>query len=184
MLKLRQLQKEKQRQAAQAQAPAQGRSAASPAQLRVEKDLATLELPTTVTLDTKCLGSENKVYLRISPEEGVYRGGHFRFSVVFRDTYPIEPPTVKCLNTIYHPNIDYSGNICLNVLREDWSPVMDLQTVVLGLLFLFLEPNGSDPLNRQAADTMLRDPYRFETNVQATMMGGHLDGQVFDNVRH
>lgn len=49
---------------------------------------------------------------------------------------------------IYHPNIDLEGNVCLNILREDWKPVLNLQSIVVGLQFLFLEPNPEDPLNK------------------------------------
>lgn len=49
---------------------------------------------------------------------------------------------------IYHPNIDLEGNVCLNILREDWKPVLSLQSIVVGLQFLFLEPNPDDPLNK------------------------------------
>ena len=49
---------------------------------------------------------------------------------------------------IYHPNIDLSGKICLNILREDWKPVLNLNSIMIGLQFLFLEPNPDDPLNK------------------------------------
>ena len=49
---------------------------------------------------------------------------------------------------IYHPNIDTQGSVCLNILRQDWRPVFNLNSVMIGLLFLFLEPNPDDPLNK------------------------------------
>ncbi len=39
---------------------------------------------------------------------------------------------------VYHPNIDLEGNICLNILREDWKPVLNVSSVIIGLQFLFL----------------------------------------------
>ena len=42
------------------------------------------------------------------------------------------------LHQVYHPNIDTEGNICLNILREDWKPVLSINSVVYGLNFLFL----------------------------------------------
>lgn len=38
---------------------------------------------------------------------------------------------------IYHPNIDLEGNVCLNILREDWKPVLNINTVIYGLSHLF-----------------------------------------------
>jgi len=52
------------------------------------------------------------------------------------------------LTQIYHPNVDLEGNVCLNILREDWKPVLNLTSVMVGLQYLFLEPNADDPLNK------------------------------------
>ena len=53
-----------------------------------------------------------------------------------------------CSFQIYHPNVDLEGNVCLNILREDWKPVLNLNSVMVGLQYLFLEPNADDPLNK------------------------------------
>ena len=39
---------------------------------------------------------------------------------------------------VYHPNIDLQGNVCLNILREEWKPILSISAVVYGLQFLFL----------------------------------------------
>ena len=39
---------------------------------------------------------------------------------------------------VYHPNIDLEGNVCLNILREDWKPVLSINSVLYGLQYLFL----------------------------------------------
>lgn len=41
-------------------------------------------------------------------------------------------------NQVYHPNIDLEGNVCLNILREDWKPVLNVNTVIYGLNLLFM----------------------------------------------
>jgi ubiquitin-conjugating enzyme E2 M len=45
---------------------------------------------------------------------------------------------VRALLQVYHPNIDLEGKICLNILREDWKPVLSISSVIYGLQFLFL----------------------------------------------
>lgn len=120
--------------------------------------------------------------LIVSPDEGFYRKGHFTFEMTFTEKYPIEPPQVRCMNQIFHPNIDLQGKICLNILREDWSPALDLQSVIIGILFLFLEVSGRDPLNKQAASLLDENPNKFSRLVQQTMAGYSLDGQHYDNV--
>ena len=39
---------------------------------------------------------------------------------------------------MFHPNIDLEGNVCLNILREDWKPVLSINSIIYGLQFLFL----------------------------------------------
>jgi ubiquitin-conjugating enzyme E2 M len=71
-----------------------------------------------------------------------------------------------------HPNIDTKGGVCLNILRDDWSPSLDLQTVILGLLHLFYYPNAFDPLDFEAAELMKTDPVGFERRVKLMIHGG------------
>ena len=87
---------------------------------------------------------------------------------------------MKCMNKIYHPNIDLDGNVCLNILREDWKPVLTMNAIIYGLQFLFLEPNPDDPLNKEAAEELKANPSLFEKNVAKTMKGGYLNGISFE----
>lgn len=48
---------------------------------------------------------------------------------------------------VYHPNINDQGKVCLNILRQEWMPVLSLGSVIFGLMTLFLEPNPDDPLD-------------------------------------
>ena len=120
--------------------------------------------------------------LTLTPDEGLYKGGVFNFSFAISQNFPHEPPKVKCKEKIYHPNIDLEGNVCLNILREDWKPVLNLNAVIVGLQFLFLEPNASDPLNKEAANDLMSDRDRFKRNVRSAMAGGSVKGEAFDRV--
>ncbi len=71
--------------------------------------------------------------LTIEPDEGMYKGGAFHFNFAINQNFPHDPPKVKCIQKIYHPNIDLEGNVCLNILREDWKPVLNLNAVIVGL---------------------------------------------------
>jgi ubiquitin-conjugating enzyme E2 M len=84
-------------------------------------------------------------------EDGYWRGGIYTFTIDVPDSYPHQAPKVHLLTPIYHPNIDTEGNVCLNILRKDWSPVFSIQTIVFGVLSLFFSPEPTDPLNHQAA---------------------------------
>jgi ubiquitin-conjugating enzyme E2 M len=145
-------------------------------QLRIQKDLTELELPKTMKL------SLDPMELVIAPDDGLYRGGRFTFSITVPSEYPHEPPKVMLKERVYHPNIDTQGNVCLNILRQDWKPVLNLGSVFVGLMYLFLEPNPDDPLNKEAAETMRSDLALFKRNVTSSMKGGVVDGMTFDCV--
>ena len=71
------------------------------------------------------------------------------------------------------------GNVCLNILRADWKPVLSMNTVILGLIFLFIEPNPDDPLNKEAAELMRNNEYLFREKVTKSLKGGLIDGAQF-----
>ena len=71
------------------------------------------------------------------------------------------------------------GNVCLNILRADWKPVLGMNTVILGLIFLFIEPNPDDPLNIEAGKLMIENEYLFREKVTNSLKGGVIDGKQF-----
>ncbi|SOV03939.1 probable Ubiquitin-conjugating enzyme E2 [Ustilago sp. UG-2017a] len=108
--------------------------------------------------------------------------GSFKFTFAINNNYPHDPPKVKCTQKIYHPNVDLEGNVCLNILREDWKPVLNLNSVMVGLQYLFLEPNADDPLNKEAAEDLRKDRSVFASNVRRSLAGGAIKGTTYDKV--
>lgn len=182
-MKIRQLQKQKQQQAASgASQPALSSDKVSPAQLRLQKDITALELPPSIKVVFPDPTDVFNFQLTIHPQQGYYKSGHFDFKVEVNQNFPMEPPKIKCLQKIYHPNIDLDGNVCLNILREDWLPVLNLNLVFIGLNFLFLEPNPNDPLNKNAANVLAKNKLQFARNVRDSTRGGYIDGEYYDKV--
>lgn len=154
----------------------------SSAQIRLQKDITELDLPTSIKLTFPDADDFFNFNLTIFPQQGYYKSGSFHFKVEINGNFPMEPPKIKCTDVIYHPNIDLQGNICLNILREDWSPVLNLNSVLIGLNFLFLEPNPNDPLNKDAANVLVKDTHLFAKKVKESMRGGYMDGHMYDRV--
>ena len=153
---------------------------ASAARIRITKDINELELPKTCSTEFPDPDDLLNFKLTISPDEGFYRSGKFRFMFKVGANYPHEPPKVKCQNKIYHPNIDLDGNVCLNILREDWKPVLTVNAIIYGLQYLFLEPNPEDPLNKEAANELEQNRRTFEQNVERTLRGHNLNGVHYE----
>jgi len=158
------------------------RKKVSAAQIRAQKDLTELSLPSTMKLTFPDPEDILNFQLDIAPDEAMYQGGLFKFSFAINANYPHDPPKVKCMQKIYHPNIDLEGNVCLNILREDWKPVLNLNSVMIGLQYLFLEPNAGDPLNKEAAEDLRLNKEAFKRNVRQSMYGGIVKGQHYDKV--
>ena len=112
-----------------------------------------------------------KINVVVSPEDGLWNGGKYDFTISVPDMYPHKPPVVHCHTKIYHPNIDLEGHVCLNILRADWKPVLDINAVIYGLIYLFYEPNANDPLNKQAAKQLREKPNEFKNSVRQSLMG-------------
>ncbi|KAI9705957.1 MAG: Ubiquitin-conjugating enzyme E2 11 [Candelina mexicana] len=101
------------------------------------------------------------------PTDTYYEGLTFKLSFAFPSTYPYNPPTVLFKTPIYHPNVDFSGRICLDILKDKWSAVYNVQSVLLSLQSLLGEPNNQSPLNGQAAELWDKDPLEFKKLVLA-----------------
>lgn len=96
------------------------------------------------------------------PEGTYYEGLKFKISIQFPANYPYTAPTIKFTCPMWHPNVDMSGNICLDILKEKWSAVYNVQTILLSLQSLLGEPNNKSPLNAQAAQLWAKDPQEYK----------------------
>lgn len=84
-------------------------------------------------------------------KDTVFEGTTYKLLLNFPNDYPFKPPKVKFETPCYHPNVDLSGNICLDILQDKWSSAYDVRTILLSIQSLLGEPNTSSPLNNQAA---------------------------------
>uniref|UniRef100_G3MNP4 Ubiquitin-conjugating enzyme E2 C n=1 Tax=Amblyomma maculatum TaxID=34609 RepID=G3MNP4_AMBMU len=86
------------------------------------------------------------------PPGTVYEKLVYRLRLEFPSTYPFESPQVHFETPCFHPNVDAQGNICLDILKEKWTALLDVRTVLLSIQSLLSEPNVSSPLNGYAAE--------------------------------
>ncbi|OAY76100.1 Ubiquitin-conjugating enzyme E2 36 [Ananas comosus] len=95
----------------------------------------------------------------IGPSQSPYEGGVFKLELFLPEEYPMAPPKVRFLTKIYHPNIDKAsgtlylqlGRICLDILKDKWSPALQIRTVLLSIQALLSAPNPDDPLSDNIA---------------------------------
>jgi len=149
------------------------------AELRVHKDISEMDPIPGTRLDFPDPNNLMVFQLYITPSDGLYRGAEYKFTVTIPTTYPYDPPKAQCETMIYHPNIDWDGHVCLNILRADWMPVLNLGAVIFGLVTLFLQPNPDDPLNKEVAQLMIDNKTQFEKNVKLALTGGYVGNRQY-----
>lgn len=80
-----------------------------------------------------------------------YEGLEYQLSLVFPPNYPYDAPVVSFITPCFHPNVDHRGAICLDILKEKWSAVYSVLSILLSIQNLLAHPNNESPLNNQAA---------------------------------
>ncbi|XP_068956465.1 ubiquitin-conjugating enzyme E2 C-like isoform X1 [Petaurus breviceps papuanus] len=93
----------------------------------------------------------------------------YKLSLEFPSDYPYNAPTVKFVTPCYHPNVDPQGNICLDILKDKWSALYDVRTILLSIQCLLGEPNIDSPLNTHAAE-LWTNPTAFKKYLLETYM--------------
>jgi ubiquitin-conjugating enzyme E2 D/E len=94
--------------------------------------------------------NDNDIYVwtgeLYGPKDTPYEGGVFKFKISLPENYPFKPPKVQFITKIYHPNINGTGSICLDILKDQWSPALTIPNVLISISSLLNDPNPDDPL--------------------------------------
>ncbi len=100
------------------------------------------------------------------PADSPYHGGVFHLSIRFPSDYPFKPPIVLFKTKIYHPNINAAGGICLDILKNQWSPALSISKVLLSILSLLTDANPNDPLVPDIANIYKRDRAAYDATAR------------------
>lgn len=90
----------------------------------------------------------------LGPSGSPYENGIFNLKIEFPQNYPFRPPNIYFTTKIYHCNISNNGSICLDILKEQWSPALTISKVLLSICSLLNDPNPDDPFMPEIASLL------------------------------
>jgi len=132
---------------------------------RVNKEIADCKNDKTSNISLDLIDN-SPFHLRGSfpgPEDTPYQGGHFEVDIVIPDAYPFQPVKMKFITKVYHPNVSSaSGAICLDILKDAWSPVLTLKSTLISLQSLLCSPEPNDPQDAEVAKHYTTSKGSFE----------------------
>eukprot|EP00389_Voromonas_pontica_P001888 GDKH01002816.1.p1 GENE.GDKH01002816.1~~GDKH01002816.1.p1 ORF type:complete len:148 (+),score=10.58 GDKH01002816.1:41-484(+) len=102
----------------------------------------------------------------MGPEGSPYQGGIFFLQINFPTDYPFKPPKVSFTTKIYHCNINASGAICLDILKDQWSPALTISKVLLSISSLLTDANPDDPLVPDIANLYKNDRTKHDATAR------------------
>lgn len=123
--------------------------------------------------------SENLKYMTViflGPKLSPYEEIINTIKITLPDNYPNASPEFKFQNKIFHPNISTNGDICVDILKSEWSPIYTIRTVLLSIMSLLTDPNNLSPLNGVAAFMCAaalkskKDRLKYNKEIQKTDM--------------
>jgi len=133
------------------------------------KEVTTCEEAQTTGVKVEMAG-DNLMRLRgeiRGPPDTPYAGGVYKLEIEIPENYPFQPPKIKFLTRIWHPNISsVTGAICLDVLKDQWAASMTLRTVLLSIQALLCSPEPNDPQDAVVARQSLENPLLFYRTAQ------------------
>ena len=103
----------------------------------------------------------------LGPTESPYENGVFFLEINFPAEYPYKPPRIHFTTKIYHPNINSNGGICLDILKDQWSPALTISKVLLSICSLLNDPNPDDPLVPSIAELYIKNKELYIINARA-----------------
>ncbi|EDO07423.1 Ubiquitin-conjugating enzyme family protein [Babesia bovis T2Bo] len=133
--------------------------------LRLERELNDIQKELDGPVDAHTV--ENNIfkwkgYIK-GPIQTPYEGGLFILNIDIPDDYPYNPPKIRFETKIWHPNISSeTGAICLDILKNEWSPALTLRTALLSIQALMSTPEPDDPQDAEVATMYQRNYDEFE----------------------
>ena len=139
---------------------------------RINKELQDLEKDPPTNCSAGPIGEDLYHWQAtiMGPTETPYEGGLFFLNIHFPADYPFKPPKINFKTKIYHCNISQAGSICLDILKDKWSPALTINKILLSICSLFSDCNPDDPLVPEIAQLYRKNRSQHDANARELTM--------------
>jgi len=118
----------------------------------------------------------------MGPPDSLYEGGLFKAHLTFPESYPQQPPKMRFVSKMWHPNVHSDGNVCISILHapgedkygyeqaaERWLPIHTVESILISVISMLASPNVESPANVDAAKEYQNNKREFRKNVARTV---------------
>jgi ubiquitin-conjugating enzyme E2 D/E len=142
-------------------------------QKRIQKELAEMQKNPPANCSAGLVQPNDLYHWQatiMGPEGSPYHGGLFFLDIHIPLDYPFKPPKMSFTTKIYHCNINGNGSICLDILKDQWSPALTISKALLSICSLMDDPNPEDPLVSEIAQLLKKDKAKHNANAREWTM--------------
>lgn len=149
----------------------------TPAKRRLMKDLKGVRRSPGRTIFAEPLEDDLMTWVAVifGPEGTPFEGGTFSLVLRFPESYPQDPPGVRFVSEMFHPNIYASGELCLDILSNRWNPSYDVLGILISIQSLLNDPNTTSPANADAAGLFSIDPAEYARRIKESVVKSWVD---------
>ncbi|KAF6006425.1 Ubiquitin-conjugating enzyme E2 2 [Brettanomyces bruxellensis] len=143
----------------------------TPARRRLMRDFKRIQKDCSGGISASPLADNVMVWngIIIGPQDTPFEDGTFRLKLTFDEQYPNKPPQVKFISEMFHPNVYASGDLCLDILQNRWSPTYDVASILTSIQSLLNDPNINSPANVEAANLYKDHRSQYAKRVRETV---------------
>ncbi len=149
----------------------------TPAKRRLFKDLSNISKYSEGTIYAQPLEDDMLTWTAVifGPPNTPFENGTFSLILLFDENYPNHPPEVSFISEMFHPNIYKNGDLCLDIIKNKWSPSYDVFGILLSIQSLLNDPNNSSPANPEAAHLYEKNIEEYNRRVKECVEASWMD---------
>ncbi|KNB46232.1 ubiquitin-conjugating enzyme family protein [Blastocystis sp. subtype 4] len=124
---------------------------------------------------------ENFILFVRGPKDTAFEGAFFKIHCHLTSNYPFNPPVMCFMTKVWHPNVSsVTGAICLDILKDKWTPAMNISIALLSIQALLTAAEPDDPQDWEVAEMYKKNPKEYEAKAREWVRLYAQEGMITD----